>query len=135
MESNGWIIDVQYWAGNDWNKENREVCGITTFYGYRGDNSIGMVTTTFTESGRAILNFGNCYNGGYVSVSLNDNEIGRAYANTPINELRFIYSKHDILRIEEVNTAIIKLNSLDFLCNGKLYIKKCNVLNVFRYNV
>ena len=69
------------------------------------------MSTIFKGNGRATLVFGNCWSTGYLSVSINDTEIGRAYGNTKVS-VRFSYAKGDVLSIKEINTAIIALYSI-----------------------
>ena len=96
-------------------------CGMDTWFGYNYGRLVGSVQTTFQGTGKAVLNFGNCYQSGRVIVYLNGKEISRAHGKTPRKEVEFQYSKGDLLRIEEVHVAIIKLNSLELYHNGTKY--------------
>ena len=116
MKANGWVIDVG--ESNTISNRYEQKCGSSTFYGYKGGNSIGSVSATLRGNGLGTLNFGNCYTNGQVKVSLNGNELSRAEKNTPKQEIIFNYSKGDVLKIEEISTASLKLNSLTFKCTS-----------------
>ena len=74
----------------------------------------------FAGSGKATLNFGNCYHQDRVTVYLNKKDIGHADAWTFEKEITFDYSNGDILTLKEHPMAIIKLNSLKLSCaDGK----------------
>ena len=120
MKKNGWVFDVT----NSNEERYRRECGKhQTWYGYSYGSAIGSVHVAFLGSGNATLNFGNCYRQGKVSVLLNGEEISQALANTPEKTITFRYTHRNILTLKELNTAIIKLNSLDFSCeDGKLKI-------------
>ena len=118
MESNGWKMEID-------NANNNEIiaghCGppLTppTFYGYKLDQPIGRVTANFEGSGKAILNFGNCWYMGQTKVYMNYMEIASAEALNN-SEVKFDYKFGDVLKLEEQNMGIIKLNSLKLTCNG-----------------
>ena len=114
MQRNGWIIDVK----KSMDPRYFDTCGKETWFGYNPGSSVGSVKTRFRGNGAATLNFGNCYKQGEVIVYLNENEISRAYNNTPKVETNFEYNKGDVLSIKEVDTAIIKLNSLKLYRQG-----------------
>ena len=118
MVKNGWNADLDYSNGNDWNKAHERDCSTDTFYGYRGGNLVGSVSANFKGSGRGALSYGNCYKTGYVMVSLNGVEIGRSTSNSQ-DSVKFQYRRGDVLKIEEHDTAIIKLFSLDLQNGGK----------------
>ena len=115
MLENGWNIDVSYSNGNDgyyWQSNpNEQACNTETFYGYRSGNTFGSVAATFKGWGIGTLSYGNCDNTGFVLVSLNGTEIGRSTANSQ-DLVNFRYGSGDVLKIEEIDDAIIKLYSL-----------------------
>ena len=113
MQRNGWIFDVAY-SNMD---RYAEQCSPSSWYGYSYGSKIGSVYVAFMGSGNATLNYGNCYNGGTVTVFLNENEIGHADGNNPVQAVSFEYSNRNVLMLKETNTAIIKLNSLKISCN------------------
>ena len=120
METNGWETrDIRYSNTADWSDDNLRLCDKHTFYGYICGDHVGEVFAIFKGSGKATLSFGNCYNMGHVIVKLNDKQLSLATANTPKKEITFHYLKHDVLTIQKIGVAIIKLNSLDLTCNGK----------------
>ena len=114
MERNGWKLNIKYSMTSAYSRQ----CGMDTWFGYNYGRSVGSVQTTFQGTGKAVLNFGNCYQSGRVIVYLNGKEISRAHGNTLRKEVEFQYSKGDLLRIEEVHVAIIKINSLGLYHNG-----------------
>ena len=118
MVKNGWNADIDYSNGNDWNDAHEKNCSANTFYGYRGGDLVGSVSATFKGSGKGILSYGNCYYTGYVLVSLNSVELGRSSSNSQ-GLVTFQYRNGDVLKIEEFDTAIIKLYSLVLEDGGK----------------
>ena len=104
----GWKIDAP-----DQNKGYGQECLKTnTFWGYKHKSEVGSVETTFQGSGKATLNFGNCYEGGTTKVFLNEREIGKA-GRYEYPEVSFNFKKGDTLKLIEVDSGIIKINSLD----------------------
>ena len=123
MLKNGWMVDITDSNGQDRSPTRdifEEKCKTDTFYGYNGGDEVGRVSATFKGTGKAILSYGNCFSTGYVKVSLNDSEEGRSspYQNDLVT---IQYRKGDVLKIEEIDTAIIKLYYLVLQDCGKLY--------------
>ena len=114
MQANGWKIHTSFSS----DPKYMEQCGNDTWFGYSYLDDIGYVKATFVGQGEATLTFGNCYHSGQVLVYLNDKKISHANALVLQKEVTFNYSKRDDLMIKEVNTAIIKLNSLRIRSNG-----------------
>ena len=96
-------------------------CGTSSFWGYKVGSPVGKVSATFKGYGNATLNFGNCYSSGSTYVYLNNIRIGSASANQNSIKVNFAYKPHDILRLEEVGTGIVKINALQLRCSGKRY--------------
>ena len=117
MMKNGWMIDVDYSNGEDW--QERNYCESGQFYGYKEGNPVGSVSAIFKGSGKANLRYANCYKDGYVIVSLNGIEIDRAEENIGKHRVSLRYEKGDLLEIKEVNTGIIKLYYLDLMDGGE----------------
>ena len=98
------------------------ICKEVTYYAFiydrgssnRGD---GKLSTTFQGSGRATLDFGNCYYNGEVVVHLNNVQIGSALPLQKSIVVEFDYKPGDTLAIQEINYGIIAINSLK-LCGG-----------------
>ena len=110
-----------YWKMNvDSNNNDKydTVCGTSTFWGYANDNTIGWISTVLISSGRATLNFGNCYWKGQTKVFLNNKEIGTADSNQLNVKIEFAYNVGDTLKIEEHNTGILRINSIKTECTG-----------------
>ena len=114
MKANGWRMDVTNWNDSVYAAQ----CDPSTWFGYKYGYGIGVISTTLTGSGKALLDFGNCYGHGMVVVRLNNKEIGLAGANTPSKKVSFSYSRNDVLSISEENIAIIKLNFFELSCTG-----------------
>ena len=114
MQSNGWKI----YTSHSSDAQYIEQCGSDTWFGYSYGYAIGSAKATFVGQGEATLTFGNCYHSGQVLVYLNDKKIAHANALVLGKEVTFNYSRRDDLMIKEVNTAIIKLNSLRIRSNG-----------------
>ena len=113
MRKNGWVFDVTHSNKDRYKNE----CGkFQTWYGYSIGRDVGSIHVALLGSGNATLSYGNCYRQGLVKVLLNGKEISQASANTPEKTARFSYNHRSILTIKEINTAIIKINSLKFSC-------------------
>ena len=117
MKKYGWVFDVEKYNDESYRKE----CGkYQTWYGYSYGNEVGSIHVALFGSGNATLSYGNCYRTGQVKVLLNGQEISQASANVPEKTIAFSYTNRNILTLKEINTAIIKVNSIDFSCgNGK----------------
>ena len=112
--ANGWTIDTDHGVWQQ-NKTNwlKNVC--SNWYGFNNGNNIGSVSTTFYVKGRARLDFGNCYTSGTVFALLDGNVIASVPQNTPSKTVEFDFNVGSILKITEVNVAIIQFNSLNIL--------------------
>ena len=127
MMRNGWMFDLDYTNGEDGNEKNEKSCKLDKFYGYKGGNKVGSVSTIFKGSGKANLRYQNCYKTGYVTVSLNGVEIDRTSnidSTLVLSKeiVTFQYEKGDLLEIKEFLTAIIKLHNFDLIDNGNLLL-------------
>ena len=113
MKKYGWVFDVTSYN----EKFYRNECGkYQTWYGYSYGKEVGSIHVALFGSGNATLNYGNCYRTGQVKVLLNGKEISQASANVPEKTIAFSYTNRNILTLKEINTAIIKVNSIDFSC-------------------
>ena len=113
MKQGGWRVDGAPEHGSNY----AWYCARpVTFWGFKYHRATGFVEATFKGSGRATLDFGNCYDkGGVVKVYLNAQEIGEADKLELSEVISFSYSKGDVLNITEEfkrNGGIIKINSL-----------------------
>jgi len=113
MKEGGWRVDGAPLHGSDY----AWYCARPiSFWGFKYYRAIGFVEATFNGSGRATLDFGNCYDkGGVVKVYLNAVVIGEAEKLELSKIISFNYSKGDVLNITEEfkgNGGIIKINSL-----------------------
>ena len=113
MKEGGWRVDEAPEHASDY----AWYCARPiSFWGFKYYRAIGFVEATFNGSGRATLDFGNCYDkGGVVKVYLNAVVIGEAETLELSKVISFNYSKGDVLNITEEfkrNGGIIKINSL-----------------------
>ena len=118
MEDNGWAFDVNYDKPNNF----KSTCDMhNTWYGFKYPGE-GKVSATFTGSGTATLDYGNCYTLGKVNVYLNGELKDVAYKNTPSRKITFDFSPNDVILLSETDgETVIKLNSLKVICNGKAF--------------
>ena len=119
MESNGWVFNVGS-SMNLQNKDYHDQCGGETWYGWTTNTPVGSAHTVLTGSGQAVVNFGNCYNSGVVTLFLNDEVISSAEGDVKNKVVKFPFSSGGVLKITE-HLAIMKLNSLEIKCPGKYY--------------
>ena len=72
-------------------------------------------------SGRASLDFGNCWNKGQVSAYLNDKKIATAGESTEVT-VEFAFHEGFVLKIVEHDTSIIQFNGFSVTeCSGKVF--------------
>ena len=108
-----WDINCDHgvWTGNfDHTCEN--------WYGYEDASAIGSIKTTLSGTGRAKLNFGNCYTSGIVKVFLDNTEIATASGDEKTKTVEFAYSDGNELKLTE-DFAIIVFNSFECTHTGK----------------
>ena len=114
MIKNGWMINCRSQNNPYYNNMCQKFD--KNWFGYTNGDAVGSVGTTFSGNGNATLKYGNCFTKskkGQVKVELNGKEISSANQGELGKEIIFNFSKGDQLEIKEVNTAIIKLNSLE----------------------
>ena len=114
MKTGGWNVDgcPDQWEGYALRCNNPD-----TFWCYDSGSAEGYVTATFSGSGKATLDFGNC-NSGISKVYLNNVEIGKAEKQKS-KIITFYYNCGDILRLTEEKSSILKINSLNLAeCSG-----------------
>ena len=127
MEANGWVVDVDHWnhgvinGFNGWeiawnHQDYVNNCGNESFWGYKHKYSIGRVSAVFQGSGAGELIYGNCWPYGVTKVYLNDDEIGQANPKQFKLVTNFNYKAGDILKLEELDFGVIKINSLKLTC-------------------
>ena len=107
-----WTVDCDRGV---WNSDTySNIC--INWYGYGSGNNgvdIGSISSTFSGSGRAKLDFGNCFFlEGTVYAYLDGNEIASASKETPNVKVEFGFNDESILKITEVDVGVIQLNSL-----------------------
>ena len=84
------------------------------WYGYEDYSAIGSITTTLSGTGRAKLNFGNCYTSGNVKVFLDNTEIATVSGDEKSKTVEFDYNDGNELKLTE-DFAIIVFNSFEVL--------------------
>ena len=104
-----WDIDANMIVGIEWFKNRCE-----NWYGYEDASAIGSIKTTLSGTGRAKLNFGNCYKSGNVKVFLDNTEIAAASGDEKSKTVEFAYSDGNELKLTE-DFAIIVFNSFEVL--------------------
>ena len=114
MIAGGWVVDKA---------PHEEVihaknCGGQGFWGYNKKTAVnGYISATFKGSGKAILNFGNCLEGGVTKVTQHFRLIDNTTQKSCIVEIN--YEKGQLLKIAEEN-GIIKINSFTLVgCENK----------------
>ena len=111
-----WTVDCDLGV---WNSDTHSN-GCSNWYGYGSGNNgvdIGSISSTFSGSGRAKLDFGNCFFKGIVYAYLDGIEIASASKETPSVKVEFDFNVGSILMITEA-IGIIQFNSLDIIqCN------------------
>ena len=114
----GWTINCNEGV---WNSPS-DKC--SNWYGYIPNDDVGSISTTFKGSGRARLDFGNCYKNGRVKAYLDGKMIGKGAGKYTFSKVvEFNFQHGSILEINEQNTATIQFNSLKIIsfngCPGK----------------
>ena len=117
MEANGWSFDIEYDNENHyphWDQpDSLPDCGESTYYGWRQWQDVGTITTTLKGHGTMFINFGNCWDTGFVAATLNGDELKRVTSKAR-DTVSFHYKPGDVLQLKDVDTAIIKLYSIWF---------------------
>merc|ERR1711865_924250 len=108
----------------------------SAYCGLRQGDAVGAISLTLSGSGTATVVFGNPYpgynntgyeincggdchgenvtNGGTVKLSLDTTEIASLSANTNPQEATFVFTDGQVMKIEEIDTAIILFYSISF---------------------
>ena len=135
MENNGWFFDIERHVLDKF----KDTCGMhNTWYGFSHTGD-GKITATFTGSGTATLDYGNCFTdsnfNGKVNVYLGGKLIDVANMNTPSRQITFDFSALEVLLLSETDVGIIKLNSLKLSCKGKTICihKIAHTTNVYQF--
>ena len=121
MTKAGWNLGVEHWKNDrpDFlTRCRRETAGQTNWFGWSSNRTVGTVSTTLHENGRASLDFGNCWEGGKVKVYLNDRVVASAGAYTPSQTAMFDFQDGDMLKLrDEGYGAVIVINQITFSCS------------------
>ena len=114
MIAGGWVVDK---APHE-EPIHAKKCGEQGFWGYNKKPGVhGYITATFKGSGKAILDFGNCLEGGVTKVTQHFRFINSTKQKSFVVEIN--YEKGQLLKIEEEN-GIIKINSFTLVgCENK----------------
>ena len=115
MEAGGWkFLNINY----DMPSNYLSACGDKTWYGFKYPR-IGNIGANFTGTGTAILDYGNCHTNGQTNVELNGRLVDTVEKNTPSKQIIFDFAPGDSIQLNELNEAIIKLNSLTLKCKSE----------------
>ena len=119
MENSGWTFtpNINNKGSGAGLEAILKACSAGTWYGWAGSGN-GKTSATFVGSGRATLDYGNCWISGTVNVYLNDVIIATSPINSPSQTITFHFSSNDVLSVEEVGFGVIKINSLVVNCRG-----------------
>ena len=79
------------------------------WFGYYSSGD-GVIKTTLYGCGKAILDYGNCFEDGTVGIFLDNYLIGATY-HTQSKLISFSYTNGSILEIKEIGQGIIKFNN------------------------
>ena len=101
MENNGWVVDVTYHN----TISPFSSCDPSTFYGSKPGLDVAQVTTKFRSYGGAKIVLGNCWNSGFVSISINDVMIRNLLQARSREVVKFNYKIGDVLSIKTVSIA------------------------------
>ena len=115
MKDGGWIVDAALRRDYKFDKYCiiYNAGGYDTFWGHVWGSKAGYVKAIFKGSGTGILDFGNCFPfGGVTIVYLNDIRIGAAGSNKTSVVISFDYKRDDVLKVSDEGTGIMKINSL-----------------------
>ena len=82
--------------------------------------STSVMYTSFWGTGKATLQFGNCYSEGEVTILLDDNEIAKSKRNEIKSSVTFNVADGSTLAIKTDNRAIIQLFRLDLECGKSM---------------
>ena len=90
------------------------MCSNASWFGWKGGNGVGSISTTLHGNGKAILEFGNCYTNGKVVAYKNDVEFASVGASATV-KVEFEFHGGDVIKMSELNTAIIQFNDLEIV--------------------
>ena len=82
--------------------------------------SASAMSTSFWGTGKATLEFGNCYKEGVVTILLDDNEIAKSKRGEFHSRVTFDVADGSTLTIKTDNKAIIRLFRLDLECGKSM---------------
>ena len=82
--------------------------------------STSAISTSFWGTGKATLEYGNCYNEGEVTILLDGNEIAKSKSGEFISNVTFNVEEGTTLAIETDDRAIIRLYQLDLECGKSI---------------
>ena len=125
MTSNGWSFSSNIETGNWQSVYDR--CGNDALIFWGKKEESGSVMATFSGTGSATLEYGNCGLQGTVTVYLNNNVIHTAAKNSKnpkdpnnsfSNKIYFSFSPNDVLKLEDTDAGAIRIISLDLRCQG-----------------
>ena len=119
MEEHGW--DLENIHPNDRLMLTRHACHRNLEF-LRSNNwiveqwSTAVISTSFWGTGKATLEFGNCYDKGEVTILLDDNEIAKSKRGEYSSKVTFNIDEGSTLAIKTDDKAIIRLFKLELEC-------------------
>ena len=122
MKQAGWNIDVGTFGAARDRPYGTCMNYIPTFFGYKHGRELGRISAEFKGTGSAILNFGNCWKYGVTKAYLNNIMISSAAKGQNSIVVSFDYKPKDTLKLEEVESGVIKINALQLSCKGRIFI-------------
>ena len=120
MENQGWVFG--------WNDQNVFAPGgsyclgvpLTSYCGFTSPGDL-IISYTFSNNGVATLGYGQSWDSGYVTVSINNVVIDSRNARGA-SEITFDYNAGDILRIIELGESVINIHGLFMKSKGIHYL-------------
>ena len=113
VTSGPWNKDAAKWGCPSW----------TSWFGWDYPGAASISTTLYGK-GKAFLEFGNCHSQGDVAVYKNDVQLSSVGAKKE-DKVEFEFNDGDVLKITELNTAIIQFNNLEIVgCSSGIHRTK-----------
>ena len=110
MEANGWSV---MGGGYGFNPSGyRAGIPAASYTGFVGGPAVGAVQRTLRGSGTVTVDFGSAFTHGSVRVLLNGVVKATAPANTASKKITLAYKDGDVLKLDEVGTSIVRMNSV-----------------------
>lgn len=97
---------------------DQQKCGSEHFHARKTGNGVGVASKTLRGSGKAELEYGNCWDAGKVNVYLNGKMISSASPLTRSKRVKFKFGAGDKLEVkDEEGNAVVQLIRLKLECD------------------